>query len=106
MKKRRQFTADFKAKVALEALRETNTIHEISKRHQVHPSQVTDWKKALLSSAVDVFRSKGSKSEEKLIVKRKEDRLYRQIGQLQMDVDFLKYSCDKLGVTIPENDLR
>ena len=106
MKKRRQFTADFKAKVALEALRETNPIHEIAKRHQVHPSQVTDWKKALLGSAGDVFRSKGSKTEEKLILKRKEDRLYRQIGQLQMDVDFLKDSCDKLGVVIPENDLR
>ena len=46
MKKRRKFTAEFKSKVALEALREQEPIHEIAKRHQIHPTQVTEWKKA------------------------------------------------------------
>ena len=51
MKKRRTFTADFKSKVALEALREQQSIHEIPKRYQVHPTLVTEWKKALLLTA-------------------------------------------------------
>ena len=106
MKKRRTFTADFKSKVALEALREQQSIHEIAKRYQVHPTQVTEWKKALLGNASSVFESASSKSEEGLRQKLKTDRLYKQIGQLQVEVDFLKYSCDKLGVIIPEDELR
>ena len=55
MKKRRKFTAEFKSKVALEALREQQPIHEIARRYQLHPTQVTDWKKALLGNASAVF---------------------------------------------------
>ena len=105
MKKRRQYSADFKAKVALEALRETSTLHEIAKRHQVHPTQVTEWKKSLMGNAGDTFPNKGNKEKEKLVLKLKEDRLYRQIGHLQVQVDFLKDSCDKLGVIVPEDEL-
>jgi transposase len=106
MKKRRRFTTDFKSKVALEALREQQPIHEIAKRYQIHPTQVTEWKKALLGSASSVFESERSKHDDGLKQKLKEDRLYKQIGQLQVEVDFLKYSCDKLGVIIPEDELR
>jgi len=53
MKKRRKFTADFKSKVAVEALREQQAIHEIAKRYQVHASQVTEW--WLVSDIVDAF---------------------------------------------------
>jgi len=55
MKKRRKFTAEFKSKVALEALREQQPIHELARRYQLHPTQVTDWKKALLGNASAVF---------------------------------------------------
>ena len=55
MKKRRKFTAEFKSKVALEALREQQPIHEITKRYQIHASQVTQWKKALQGKASRVF---------------------------------------------------
>lgn len=106
MKKRRQFTSEFKSKVALEALREQQPIHEIAKRYQVHPSQVTDWKKALLGNASSVFENASSKHDEVFKQKVKQDRLYKHIGQLQVEVDFLKDSCDKLGVTIPEDELR
>jgi transposase len=106
MKKRRKFTADFKSKVALEALREQQPIHEIAKRHQVHASQVTEWKKALQSNASSVFESTSAKHDETLKQKRKEDQLFKQIGQLKVEVDFLKDSCDKLGVIIPEDELR
>ena len=97
-------TAEFKSKVALEALREQQPIHEIANRYQIHPTQVTEWKKALLCSASSVFESASSKKDEAFKQKLKEDRLYRQIGQVE--VDFLKYSCDKLGVVVPEDELR
>lgn len=105
MKKRRKFTAEFKSKVALEALREQQPIHEIAKRHQLHPTQVTQWKKELLSNASSIFESARDKDEEAFRHKVKEDRLYKEIGQLKMDVDFLKDSCDKLGVALPEDYL-
>ena len=106
MKKRRKYTSDFKSKVALEALREEQPIHEIAKRYQIHPTQVTEWKKALLCNASSVFESTSSRHGEAFKQKLKEDRLYKQIGQLQVEVDFLKDSCDKLGVSIPEDELR
>tara|TARA_B110000008_G_scaffold121205_1_gene123751 strand:- start:1244 stop:1564 length:321 start_codon:yes stop_codon:yes gene_type:complete len=106
MKKRRKYTSDFKSKVALEALREQQPIHEIAKRYQIHPTQVTEWKKALLCNASSVFESTSSRHGEAFKQKLKEDRLYKQIGQLQVEVDFLKDSCDKLGVSIPEDELR
>jgi len=99
-------TSEFKSKVALEALREQQPVHEIAKRYQIHPTQVTEWKKALLGNASSVFESASSKHEEAFKQKLKEDRLYKQIGQLQVEVDFLKDSCDKLGVPLPEDELR
>ena len=92
--------------MALEALREQQPIHEIAKRYQIHPTQVTEWKKALLSNASSVFESAKDKDDESFRQKLKEDRLCKQIGQLQVEVDFLKDSCDKLGVVVPEDVLR
>lgn len=106
MRKRRKFTAEFKSKVALEALKEQQPLHEIAKRYEVHPNQVTEWKKALQGNACSVFERDRSKHDEGLKQKRKEDRLYKQIGHLQVQVDFLKDSCDKLGIAIPEDELR
>ena len=105
MKRRRKFSAEFKSKVAIEAVREQLPIHEIAKKYQIHPSQVTEWKKALIGSAGSVFESSKTKTDQKQIQKRKEDRLFRQIGQLQTEVDFLKESCEILGIDLPENEL-
>lgn len=105
MKKRRRFTAEFKSKIALEAIREREPIHEIAKRYQIHPTQVTEWKKALLSGAGSVFESQRSKDDEALKQKIKEDRLYKQIGHLQVQVDFFKEAYDKSGIPLPEDEL-
>ena len=105
MKRRRTFTAEFKSKVAIEALREQLPIHEIAKKYQVHASQVIDWKKALLAGAGGVFESGKAKTDQKHQQKRKEDHLYKQIGQLKTEVDFLKESCEILGINLPENEL-
>jgi len=106
MRKRRKFSAEFKSKVALEALREQQPIHEIAKRYQIHPSQVTEWKKALQGNASSVFEKASTKLDEAEQLKKKDDRLHKQIGQLHMEVDFLKEACNELGIGIPEIDIR
>jgi transposase-like protein len=87
MRTRRRFTADFKAKVALEALRGDRTIQEIAAKHQVHPNQVSAWKRQALDGLGAVF-SNGSDA----VLRDHEaeiDRLHAKIGQLTVERDFL-----------------
>jgi len=91
-KKRKRYSPEFKAKVALAALKNEETLAELSARFGVHPTMITNWKRALVESAAGLF-DKGNKSQ-----KEKEafvDDLYRQIGQLKVENDFLskKLSC-------------
>ena len=86
---RRNFSADFKTKVVLEALKERNTIEELAKKYELHPNQVTNWKKEFLDQASTVFGSgkeNRSKSEEQV----DPEKLYAQIGQLKVENDWLK----------------
>lgn len=83
---KKNHSKEFKAKVAMEALREQSTISEIASKYEVHPNQVALWKNQLVSSASELFADKRSKKKEEP----KEDILYRQIGQLQVELDWLK----------------
>lgn len=85
-KKRNRYTAEFKAKVALAALKEEETISELAARFEVHPTMINSWKRALLDGAAEVF-SKGQKSRKQS--EAQIDDLYRQIGQLKVENDFL-----------------
>jgi len=86
--KRKTFTSDFKAKVALEAIRGLKTVNEIGQDFGVHPTQVTLWKKELTDQAVSVFDAKrGTKPVEPST---SPDRLYSEIGRLKMELDWLK----------------
>jgi putative transposase len=87
--KRTRYKSDFKAKVALEALKEQKTLTELSGDYQLHSNQILDWKKIIKENAFQLFepgaKADKSKQEQELI-----DRLYRQIGQLQVELDWLK----------------
>jgi transposase len=92
---RRKFTAAFKARVALEAIKGQKTVNEIAAEYEVHPNQVSAWKKQMLESAGLVFGDKLARNEKSFEAER--DRLYRQIGQLQVENDWLKKKTGHLG---------
>ena len=86
--KRKNQSDKFKTKVALEALKEQLTISEIESKYEIHPNLVSQWKKRLLDRSESAFNDKRKQkndNDEKLV-----DNLYRQIGQLKVEVDWLK----------------
>lgn len=88
---RRNHTAVFKARVALEAVKGEQTLMELSERFQVHPNQITEWKKHLLEKASEVFE-KGKKSSLEPDVK----ELHAKIGRLTMENDFLAVALGRI----------
>jgi transposase len=86
-KTKRKFTSDFKLKVILEALTERDTLAVLSQKYNLHPNQISIWKQDFLGKAKEILELKKEST-----VKEKEDTevLYAKIGQLQMEVDFLK----------------
>jgi transposase-like protein len=85
-RKRNKYGAEFKAKVALAALKEEQSVSELAARFGVHPTMISNWKRALLDGAAEVF-DKGHKSRKETEAQMNE--LYRQIGKLQVERDFL-----------------
>lgn len=85
---RRKFTKEFKAKVALEAIKGQRTLNELAKEYGVHPNQIGMWKKKLLEIAPEVFSRGKDRDAER--AKEERDRLYKKVGQLQIEVDWLK----------------
>jgi len=82
---RRRFKASFKAEVALAALRGDRTLQDLAKQHKIHPNLIAEWRKQLLEGAGSLFERGVPKEEEKVDV----NELYRKIGQLEMERDFL-----------------
>jgi transposase-like protein len=87
---RRKFTSSFKAQVAIEALKERESLAELSKRFEVHSNMIGKWKKEFLEKSSTVF---DTKKDEKSEVS--PEKLYAKIGQLEIENDFLKKSLNK-----------
>ena len=88
MKTRRKFTSEFKAKVAIEAIKERESLTELAKKYQLHPNQITNWKKEFLQNASSAFSS--GKNESKGREEKEKQQLYEVIGQQKVEIDFLK----------------
>jgi transposase-like protein len=85
---RKKHSAEFKAKVALEAIKEQRTVNEIASEYGVHPTQISKWKKEAQEGLSGVFSGAiVRKSEQDEALK---EKLYSQIGQLKVEVDWLK----------------
>ena len=90
-KSRRKFSSSFKAKVALEAIKNQLTLQEIASKFEIHPTQISTWKREFIENSSKAFDSK-SKTEE---VDKEKSALYNKIGQLQVENDFLKKVLEK-----------
>jgi transposase len=88
--KRRTFSAAFKAKIAIEAIKEQQTLSELAQKYQLHPTQIAQWKKEFLANAESVFERDKAQAEELEELRKKQDELYKQIGKLTIDRDWLK----------------
>jgi len=96
MKKvRRKFTAAFKAQVALEALKERQTLAALAEKFQLHPNQISQWKQEFMENSQLVFSGAVGKEKEEAV---NLEALYAKIGQLEMERDFLKKSLQKSGL--------
>jgi transposase-like protein len=93
--KRKRYTGAFKAKVGLEALMGVKTVGQIAREYQVHPVQVTQWKGTIREHLPELFESPrpAGENQQELVA-----QLHEKIGQLSVEVDWLKKKCRQLGV--------
>ena len=94
IKSRRKHNGAFKAKVALEAVRGERTVAELAQQYELHPQQVTDWKRMLLARAADVFDAPPATAAPAVDLK----ELHAKIGQLTLEKDFLQGALSKAGL--------
>lgn len=94
--KRRTFSAKQKSKIALEAIQERLNAGEIAKKYTVHTNQVSKWKKIALEGLDDLFIDKRKLDKEKQEQEELTDKLYQQVGKLQMELEWLKKKVGEL----------
>ncbi len=87
-KSRRKFNSEFKTKVVLEALQERQTLSELSQKYQLHPNQISTWKKEFIAKASSVFES-ADRTREKELEEEKE-AIFKELGQVQCEYNWLK----------------
>lgn len=90
-KTRRRFTPEFKAKVALEVIREHETVAELARRYEIHANQIARWKREFLQNAAKAFE----KDDGPRNVSERESELLRKIGELTVERDFLARGLDR-----------
>lgn len=93
-KTRRKFSAAFRANVAIAAIRERESLSELSKHYEVHPNMISKWKKEFLERSSEIFSTKSPESD----FEAERERLYAKIGQLEVDRDWLKKISRRAGL--------
>lgn len=94
--KRRSYSADFKAKVAMEAVKGLQTANEIASKFEVHPGQVAQWKRELIDNVGDIFARKNAKKPPDS--NETDSKLFEQIGRMKVEIDWLKKKSEQLGI--------
>jgi transposase-like protein len=94
-RKRKQYHNQFKFKVAIESLKEEATINEIASRNKIHPNQVRNWKKQLMTEGSAVFERKTGQHRQEN--ETQEAELYEQIGRLKMELEWLKKKSNQIN---------
>ena len=92
---RKNYGSEFKARVAMEAVAGRQTINEIAKRFEVHPVQVSKWKKQFLEAVPGIFDN--SNTRQAVVDEELTDQLYQQIGRLKVELDWLKKKSARFG---------
>jgi len=90
---KRKFSGSFKAQVAIESLKERETLAELSKRFEVHSNIISKWKQEFLERSSEVFDKEPQSKNDDI----EQEKLYAKIGQLEMELDFLKKNLKKAG---------
>jgi transposase len=96
--KKKQYSPQFKAKVALEAVRGEKTVPELASQHAIHPTVINKWKRKLLEEADKIFAGESQEQKQQTDHQAQIDELYRQIGQLKVEKDFLASRSARLGL--------
>lgn len=96
--KRKQYNSEFKSKVALEAIRGEKTVSELASQYEVHPTMINNWKRQLLEGASGLFEKGNETKKVDESQQAQIDELYRQIGQLKVERDFLANRSAQLGL--------
>jgi putative transposase len=97
MAQHRHFGKDFKAKVAIEAIKGEKTLNEIASMYEVHPNQVAQWKKLALEKLPEAMAD-GRSKESRQVQPVDEEKLHQKIGQQAIEIDFLKKKLRQLGL--------
>jgi transposase-like protein len=97
-RKRKQYSPQFKAKVAIDAIRGQKTTAELASQYDIHPTMINNWKRDLLDKASELFDNGKTTSQAQAETQAQIDELYRQIGQLTVERDFLAKRSAQLGL--------
>ena len=100
MSRKSKFDSAFKAKVAIEAIKESKTLSELAVEYGVSPNKITQWKEELLDNANQAFEKGGVSAVEMKKVKDERDRLYKKVGQLTLECDFFAGACEDAGLKV------
>ena len=100
MGRRSKYSSEFKAKVALEAIKEKETLAALAKRFDVSPSKITEWKDEFLKNASQAFEKPVDNKRELKKVEGEKERLLKKVGQLTLECDFFAKACEDAGLKV------